>query len=73
MRIASLMTVVLGITLVASPAAAQTVYTNGPINGNYDAFTINVGFVVSDTFNVTTNNTTLTGLSFGAWLFRETP
>jgi hypothetical protein len=47
---------------------AQTVYSNGPINGNTDAWTINFGFVVSDTFSVT-NNTTITGGSFGMWLF----
>ncbi len=50
-------------------AAAQTVYSNGPINGNTDAWTINFGFIVSDTFNVTNNNTTITSASFGMWLF----
>ena len=49
-------------------AAAQTVYSNGPINGNTDAWTINFGFIVSDTFNVTNNNTTITSASFGMWL-----
>jgi hypothetical protein len=48
---------------------AQTVYSNGPINGNTDAYTINFGFVVSDTFNITSNNTNITGASFGMWLF----
>jgi PEP-CTERM motif len=33
----------------AIPARAQS-YDNGPINGNTDAWTINYGFVVSDTF-----------------------
>ena len=51
------------------PAAAGTVYDNGPINGTTDAWTINFGFVVSDTFTVSTGNTSITGLSFGAWLF----
>ncbi len=27
-----------------------TIYENGPINGNTDAWTINFGFVVSDSF-----------------------
>ncbi len=58
----------LALCLVAVPAMAQTVYSNGPINGTTDAWTINSGFVVSDTFTATPN-TTLTGLSFGAWLF----
>ena len=30
---------------------------------------INFGFIVSDTFNVVNNNTTITGASFGLWLF----
>ncbi len=58
----------LSLLLAGISATAQTVYTNGPINGNVDAFTINFGFVVSDTFNVANNNTTITGFSFGAWL-----
>ena len=66
MRIASLL--VLCLALAAVPALAQTVYSNGPINGNVDAWTINFGFIVSDTFNVVNNGTTLTGMSFGAFL-----
>jgi len=66
MRIASLL--VLCLTLVAIPASAQTVYSNGPINGNTDAWTINFGFIVSDTFNVVNSGTTITGGSFGLFL-----
>ena len=33
------------------------------------AASVNFGFVVSDTFNVTNNGTTITGGSFGMWLF----
>jgi hypothetical protein len=66
-RIASL--VLICLTLAAVPAVAQTIYSNGAINGNTDAWTINFGFVTSDTFNVTNNNTTITGGSFGMWLF----
>ena len=69
MRIASLSLLALCLTLAAVPAMAQTVYSNGAINGNTDAWTVNFGFVVSDTFNVTNNNTTITGGSFGMWLF----
>jgi len=47
---------------------AQTVYSNGPINGNTDAWTINFGFIVSDTFTISSGSSTLSGLSFGAWL-----
>ncbi len=66
MRIASLL--VLGLALAAVPAVAQTVYSNGPINGNTDAWTINFGFIVSDTFNVVNSGTTITGGSFGIFL-----
>lgn len=54
---------------LASPALGQTLYDNGPINGTVDAETINFGFIVGDTFTISTGNSTLTGLSFGAWLF----
>ena len=43
-------------------------YDNGPINGNVDAWTINFGFVVSDTITVV-GGSTVSGMSFGAWLF----
>ena len=68
-RVASFFLLASCLALAAVTCTAQTVYTNGPINGNFDAFTINFGFIVSDTFNVTNNGTTLTGFSFGAWLF----
>ena len=67
MRVALLLTLCL--ILMAVPAAAQTVYSNGPINGNTDAWTLNFGFIVSDTFTVSNNGTTVTGASFGLWLF----
>lgn len=54
---------------LALPATAQVVYENGPINGNIDAWTINFGFVVADSFNISSGPTTVTGLSFGVWLF----
>ena len=45
------------------------IYDNGPINGNTDAWSINFGFIVSDSFTITNNQTPITGMSFGAWLF----
>jgi len=63
--IASMAVVLLA--LVAIPAVAQqTIYSNGPINGTTDAWTINFGFVVSDTFRVVTD-TDIESLEFGAW------
>ena len=52
---------------LAVPAAADVLYENGPINGQTDAWTINFGFLVSDTFTLTSNST-VNGVSFGAWL-----
>jgi hypothetical protein len=69
MRIASLSLLALCLTLAAVPVMAQTVYSNGSTNGNTDAWTINFGYVVSDTFNVGSNNTTISGASFAMWLF----
>ncbi len=46
MRIASLTILLLALAVV--PAFAN--YDNGPINGTTDAWTINFGYVVSDTF-----------------------
>jgi PEP-CTERM motif len=67
MRIASLS--LLALCLAVVPAMAQnTVYDNGPIDGNTDAWTINFGFVVSDSFTLD-SHTPITGLSFGSWMF----
>ena len=41
------------LTLAAIPAMAQGIsYDNGPVNGQVDAWTINFGFAVSDTFHI---------------------
>jgi hypothetical protein len=65
LRIASLS--LLALCLAVVPAVAQTVYNNGAINGTTDGWTVNSGFVVSDTF--TTGGGTVGGLVFGAWAF----
>jgi len=64
----TLLTIITFAVVAAIPAAAQTLYENGPINGNTDAWTINFGFVMSDSFTISTGNSTVTGMSFGAWL-----
>jgi len=66
LRIVSLS--LLALCLVAVPAMAQNLYSNGPINGTTDGWTINSGFVVSDTITLTSQGTA-TGLAFGAWAF----
>jgi PEP-CTERM motif len=54
---------------VGLPVWGQTLYDNGPINGQTDAWTINFGFVVPDSFTISTGMSHINGLSFGAWLF----
>ncbi|MFZ0311192.1 MAG: PEP-CTERM sorting domain-containing protein [Candidatus Korobacteraceae bacterium] len=69
LRIASLSLLTLCLILADVPAAAQGIYNNGPINGNTDAWTINFGYIVSDTFTISGGTTTVTGVTFGAWLY----
>jgi PEP-CTERM motif len=67
LRIASL--TILCLALVALPALADSnFYDNGPINGTTDAWTINFGYVVSDTF-FTGNYNTVTNFQLGVWEF----
>ena len=66
----ALFALICAVMLAAVPAAADNIlYENGPINGETDAWTINFGFEISDSFTLSGASTTLTGLSFGAWLF----
>ncbi len=51
----------------ASPLGS-IVYDNGPINGTVNAWAINFGFVVSDSFTVTAA-TDVNQMTFGAWLY----
>ena len=66
LRFASLSLLLL--CLAAVPAAAQTdIYDNGPINGTTDAWTINSGFAVSDSFTLG-GAANVSGLNFGVWI-----
>ena len=68
MRIASL--IILCLALAAIPASAQVYYDNGPINGTTDAWTINFGYIVSDTFTTCDPNcVSVDGFIFGVWEF----
>lgn len=49
-------------------ASADTLYSNGPVNGNTDSWVINFGFVTSDTFTLT-QASQVNGLSFNVWIF----
>ena len=62
MRIASL--TLLALCLAVVPAMASN-YDNGPVNGQVDAWTINFGFAVSNSVQL---SGTVTGLDFYAWV-----
>ena len=47
---------------------AAVVYDNGPINGAVEAWTINYGYQVTDSFTVS-SPTTLTGAQIGLWAY----
>ncbi len=67
-RIALFSLLALCVALLAVPAIAQVdVYDNGGTTGTADAWTINFGFAVTDSFSVTAN-TNMTGASFIFWL-----
>ena len=51
------------------PLDNNDLYENGPINGTTDAWTINDGFVVSNTFTIPSSGGTVNGMTFGAWAF----
>ncbi len=55
------------VAALSIPALPQY-YSNGPINGTVDAWTINFGFIVSDSFTFNSPGG-IYQLSFGAWLF----
>jgi len=65
--------VVIAVLVVAAsavPVKADTlVYDNGPINGTINAWTINFGFSVSDSFTVGAGITNLTTATIGLWAF----
>ncbi len=66
LRIACL--TILCLVLSAIPALAAT-YDNGPINGTTDAWTINFGYVVSDTFTVAAGGGSGFSADIGVWEF----
>ena len=57
------------ITFLVVPAAAQYIYSSGPSNGNWNAWVINFGFIVSDQFTIPSGGTTLSGGEFAMWTF----
>jgi PEP-CTERM motif-containing protein len=54
--------------LIATPLVAQVdLYDDGPTDGTTDAWTINFGFTLSDSFTLS-NPGSVSGLQFAAWL-----
>ena len=53
--------------LIATPSRSQTLYDNGPVDGQDLGWTINFGFSVSDSFTLG-SAATVPGASFWAWL-----
>ena len=53
----------------SGPLDSNTIYENGPINGTTDGWTLNSGFVVSNTFTVPSGGGGVGGMTFGAWAF----
>jgi hypothetical protein len=58
----------LGLALFSwSPqASAGVLYDNGPLNGTNDAFTLDFGFALADSFTLS-QSSTVTGVNFGVW------
>ena len=69
MRLQIVSLLVFALCLACVPALADTTFDSGPINGTTDAWSVNFGFVVSNSFTVQQYGAIVTGLSFGAWLF----
>ena len=65
-RIASLS--ILCLALAVIPASGTILYNNGPAGPDADAWTINSGYIVSDTFTLISNST-VGGFDFVAWEF----
>jgi len=69
------------LALMVAPAAAQCgpggapdcrfpyTYDNGPPNGSVDAWTINLGYVVSDTFTLPDKYNDITSFDFWVWAY----
>lgn len=66
LRVASLLLLALCV-IAAAPSMASVIYTNGPVNGQINAYNVST-FQVSDSFTVS-SAATMTGFDFGAWLF----
>ena len=58
--------IMLCLALAAVPATGQVLYEDGPVNGTTDAWTINFGYIVSNTFTLT-GSATVGGFDIYTW------
>ena len=59
---------ILSLVLAVIPASGTVLYNNGPAGPDIDAWTINNGYIVSDTFTLISDST-VGGFDFAAWEF----
>jgi hypothetical protein len=62
------LSLLIALSAIGVAARADTLYSDGPINGTVAGWTINQGFQVEDSFTLSSAST-LTGVTFGNWLF----
>ena len=68
LRIASLpLLTVLCLMLAVAPAMADTLYSNGPYNGNKNAWGIDGGQAVTDSTNLNSSRSNVYGIDFVYW------
>ena len=68
LRIASLSLLALICLTVAAIPASANLWDNGPINGTNNAWYIDFGYTVGDSFQLIAASNTVTSFSFGAWV-----
>ncbi len=67
-RIASLLLLtILCLMLAVAPAMADTLYSNGPYNGNTAAWGIGGNHVVTDSTNLNSSRSNVYGIAIGVW------
>ena len=67
MKVLATTAAAVALALAGAPCAqAQALYSNGPINGTINAYTINFGYAVTDSFTLTSTSD-LQSVNFGVW------
>ena len=56
------------LVLAVAPAMADTLYSNGPVNGTVDGWTINFGFSVTNSFTCSSQDCSVEDFHIGVWL-----